>query len=62
MWKTSERNEWDDIDAKVYISQIVSGKIFNEDSVEEVEMTNFSLSDKIPLDDPKVNNIYNITD
>ena len=52
----------DDIGAKVNIGQIVSGKIFSEETLEEIEVTNCSLSDKIPLDDPKVNKYYNTTD
>ena len=47
----------DDIGDKVNIGQIVSGEVFSEEVIEVLEVTNCSLRDKIPLDDPKVSQV-----
>ena len=48
----------DDIGAKVNIGEIVSGEVFSEETLDNIEVTNCSLSDKIPLDNPKVKTFH----
>ena len=44
----------DDSGDKVNIGEIVSGELYSEETIEELEVTNCSLSEKIPLHNPKV--------
>ena len=44
----------DDSGDKVNIGEIVSGELYSEEIIEELEVTNCSLSEKIPLHNPKV--------
>ena len=44
----------DDSGDEVNIGEIVSGELYSEEIIEELEVTNCSLREKIPLDNPKV--------
>jgi len=44
----------DDSSDEVNIGEIVSGELYSEETIEELQVTNCSLREKIPLDNPKV--------
>ena len=44
----------DDSGDEVNIGEIVSSELYSEETIEELQVTNCSLREKIPLDNPKV--------